>query len=191
MSVIVIDPPAVMPVSLEEARQHLRIDGGDEDAYLSGLVEAAVGAIDGPSGCLGRAVCRQTLELRLSAWPFCPIELPYPPAASVEAVSYVDDAGALQDLPEGGWRIIPAGTGIARLDRPFGMSWPSARRDAESIRIRYLAGYENGKVPAPIRQAILLMVGELYAQRENASDRPRAEVPLAAERLLAPFRVWA
>ena len=45
------------------------------------------------------------------------------------------------------------------------------------------------QVPAPIKQAVLLMVGTYYETRQTVSDRTYKEIPQSAEFLLMPYRV--
>ena len=56
-----------------------------------------------------------------------------------------------------------------------------------NIAIAFTAGYGDAEsdVPAPIREAILEIVADLYANRGETN----VETPLAALALLAPYRV--
>jgi uncharacterized phiE125 gp8 family phage protein len=47
-----------------------------------------------------------------------------------------------------------------------------------------------GIVPEPIRQAMLLLVGHWYEHREQASPASIEQIPVAAQSLLAPYRVF-
>lgn len=192
MSVVVITPPAAPVVTLGDAKKHLRAeDFNDDDSYIESLVAAATGIIDGPAGWLGRALITQTLELR--ADEFCDdIALRYPPIASISSVKYDDGDGVEQTLSSGVYRLV-GNPSAPRLARVYGESWPSTRWQSEAIRVRYVAGYgaASTAVPPPIRQAILLMVGELYENREAASDAPRTELPFAVNALLSPFRIFS
>jgi uncharacterized phiE125 gp8 family phage protein len=202
MSVVVIDPPEYPVVSLEEAKVHLRVDHDDDNDYIESLVAVATATIDGPTGWLGRCLVEQTLEWRGSGFGPCDGRLPYPPVAEIESVKYDDGAGVEQTIPDTDYRLVGQ-PGQPRIVRAYGSSWPSARCDDESVRIRYTAGWPvetegdgDGAVtiwtgPAPIRHAILLMVSELYENREAASDRPRTELPFAVTALLSTFRVFA
>jgi hypothetical protein len=48
-------------------------------------------------------------------------------------------------------------------------------------------------VPAPIKAAVLLMVGDLYENRETVAEGAPApvEMSMTVERLLSPYRVWS
>lgn len=177
MSVTVITPPEPI-VSLDEAKQHLRVEHDSDDAYIDGLIAVATSAIDGPSGWLGRALGEQTLETRFDCWPR-PLKLPYPPEIEIVSVTYIDPAGVEQSWP---------------LTEPLPYDdLPAVRGRRADIRIRWKAGYPAGKVPGAIRHAILLMVGDLYANRENGGPSASAaavNMPVTADRLLQPFRVY-
>lgn len=68
--------------------------------------------------------------------------------------------------------------------------------DSGTVTVRYRAGYPlvdgRSTVPAPIRHAILLMVGHLYGSRDAVTTTAAqpAVLPLGIEALLAPYRVW-
>jgi uncharacterized phiE125 gp8 family phage protein len=198
-SVVVIVPPAVPAVSLDEAKAQLRVDHGEDDALIAHLVAAATAALDGPDGWLGRALVRQTLELRCEAFPAgCNfIALPLPPlvAAGPIALTYADAAGSDRLLDAADYRVIGAGgRGQAYLALAYGKAWPAARRQPESVRLRFDAGYGAGaEVPAPIRHAILLMVGHLYEHRGEVAETAAALqlLPAGADALLAPYRIYA
>ena len=70
---------------------------------------------------------------------------------------------------------------------------PAVRGRAGDIRIQWRAGYEAGKVPAPIRHAILLMVSHLFNNRDAVTTTAAqpATLPLGVEALLSPYRVWS
>lgn len=182
MRVTVITPPQPI-VSMDEARAHLRVDEGEEDLLISSLIDVATAWLDGPDGWLGRALGEQVLEARLDTWPR-PLRLPCPPLLSVEAASYVDPNGVVQQIPIVG--------GLLDLG-----SWPCVRGREGDIVIRYRAGYvsSNGAstVPAPIRHAILLMVSHLFNNRDavTVTAAQPAKLPLGVDALLSPFRVWS
>ena len=189
MRIFVVTPPDAV-VSLEEAKDHLRVRHDEEDELIRAYVAAATSHIDGPHGWLGRAIGVQTLEVRFPAFGTCGwIALPYPPAIDIVSVEYVDDNGASATLdPE----AYETSGGMLRPTWPG--SFPAAAwRGAagETVRIQYRAGYEI--VPPAIKAAILLMVGDLYANRETvAIGFSVASVPMSTtvDNLLSPFRAF-
>jgi uncharacterized phiE125 gp8 family phage protein len=200
MRIIVITPPAPV-VTWEEADQHLRLDGDDEQREMvERLVKAATQHIDGPDGWLGRALGLQTLEARMCG--FCDlIRLPYQPIVDIVSVHYLDGTGQPVLVDPDTYELFGRNLGCA-----WGKSWPTPgayRGHAETVRIRYRAGYAvdpgadpvEPNVPEPIKQAILLMVGDMYRFTETASDMNIAptSIPMSTtvESLLSPFRVYA
>ena len=172
MVVSVIEPPEPI-ISWEEADKHLRLDGGaDQKAYVESLIAVATGWLDGPTGWLGRAV----LEARYEGWPQ-PLRLPCPPEIGIVSVKYVDQAGVEQNLPLDGSTVPYDGL-------------PAVRGREGDVRIQYRAGYAAGKVPAPIRHAILLMVSHLFNNRDAVTTTAAqpAVLPMGVEALLAGFK---
>ncbi|WP_296221167.1 head-tail connector protein [uncultured Sphingomonas sp.] len=185
-SVVVATAPAPV-ISLAEAKQHLKVSHSAEDALIEGMVAAATQTIDGPEGWLGRAVGVQTLEARFSLLFDRPsLRLPYPPVVELLTVRYLDRSGAERSADPADFDLY--GDAVS----PAGSTWPwegaSFRPDAG--RITYRAGYDT--LPAPIRVAILLMVGDLYRNRESTAAVAMSKVPMSTnvEALLSPFRVY-
>lgn len=199
--VVVIEAPAAL-VDLATAKAHLRVDHDDDDAIIGAYIAAACGHIDGPGGWLGRAIGPQTLELRADDFRGCDgqgaFDLPFAPIIDVVSVKYLDGAdGAEQTVTPTDYEITARST----LRPGYEIEWPTARSFADAVRIRYRAGYVAdptaetlvAAVPAPVVAAVLLMVGDLYANRETAAEggRPAVQMSLTVERLLAPFRIWS
>lgn len=197
MPVVVIDPPEAL-LDLPTVRAHLRLDDDDidNDLILGAYMAAAQAAIDGPGGWLGRCIGKQTLELRLNGMVDASgailtdtIALPYPPLIGVTSFTYQDANGVDTMLAPAGFTSV-GGSIIA----PYGTVFPSGRFAPEAVRIRYTAGYDT--VPPAIVAALLLMVGDLFANRATTIDgraSGAAAVPmsLTVEALLSPFRVFA
>lgn len=189
MRVLVITP-AEQVVSLEMAKEHLRVMHSREDALISAYIAAAQAHIDGPDGWLGRAIGAQTLEMHLPAFGACGwIALPYPPSVEIEAIEYIDAAGSTVTLDQSQYQLS------GNLVRPvWPASFPSAAwrgPGAETVIVRWTAGYDEA--PQPIRVAILLMVGDLYANRETtALGLSASAIPMSTtvENLLAPYRIY-
>lgn len=175
-------------ISLDEALEHLRADDSDDQALIEALVAAATGHIDGPDGWLGRAIGEQVLEAYVPAPALIGATvLPYQPIidiVSVEARS--DDGWDLLDpvfYELRGKYLAFKGAFRSAIDWRIG--------EAEAMRVRYRAGYE--KLPPALKAAILLMVGDLYRNRETVTTSASAQaIPMSTSvaNLLNPFRVW-
>jgi uncharacterized phiE125 gp8 family phage protein len=173
MSLHLITAPARYPVTLIEAKEHLRVDDNNSDAYIDSLIEAATAMLDGRDGILGRCLVQQTWELRLPDWQQA-IEIPLPPLVSVSSVKYLDTGGVEQTLSTSYYDVIDQGFGMSVIQPAYGQSYPSVRSQPNAIRIRYVAGYASvsnggltGTIPRPIIQNILNRIGDMYENRQN------------------------
>lgn len=167
-----LSPPVVEPVTLAEARQHLRltVDERDQDAYILGLVGAARAMVEARLGvALSPQQFRATfpdggLELRL----------PNPPlltGASYPLVVAVDGTTLAESAYEVDSDARPA---VVTLD---------SGTTAKTV-VTYWAGAE--RIAPQIRSAILLLVGHLFIARDGAE---RVDMPPAVETLLASASV--
>ncbi|WP_139317512.1 head-tail connector protein [Rhizobium oryziradicis] len=194
MLVSVIEPPTAV-VTVDEARAHLRLDHTDDDGLLETLIKAATGWIDGPAGWLGRCIGGQVLEMRLARWPSrgSDLPLPYPPVVQIEQVAHLGSDGNEQPVSDTLYRL--AGN---RLWLMPDFVAPVGGDEPYPVRIRYWAGYgamnaqgqwEND-APATIKAAILMLVGQWYANPEAvATATSNDTMPFAVEALLQPYRV--
>lgn len=170
------------PVTLAEAKLHLRVDGTDEDALITALISAA------------RETCEDRIEgtipvtgwrLTLDAFPDA-IKLPRGPVASVESVKYLDAAGVEQTLSPLDYLVDTVST-PGYIVPAYGKAWPETREQINAVEVEYTAG--SATTPAALKAWMLLAIGDMYANREASSDRP-AVAHGFADRLLDPFRVW-
>jgi uncharacterized phiE125 gp8 family phage protein len=192
--------PSGEPVQLAEARAHLRVDNTAEDALIAGFITAARMAVEADTG---RCLLPQDWELRMpcfgtwhsEAHGVTPgeVRLPHAPIIAVQAVATAGANGVETVLATTAWQAsIPSGPAASRaILRPAaGQCWPTPEPGVlDAVRIRYRAGYASvSAVPAPLRAAILLMVGDLFANREAASAANVTDNP-ACMRLLNPYRL--
>lgn len=203
MKVNVITPPAALPVSLDEAKEHLRIDfdlDDNEENLLDLYLRAACNHIE--QVICKRAFVTQTLELVMDHWPGYEIILPRPPLQEVLSVKYrdtygheyiVDPASYIVDTDSEPGRIVPAN----------GRSWPTNQLlyPVNAIRIQYKAGYPPGgeddndltiNIPADLKNAILLLTAQLYEYREPIMVGSASfinEVPFAVNALCYNYRI--
>lgn len=198
MRVLVITPPGEL-VSLDDAKKHLRVDHEDDDAYITGLVAAAVAWLDGPAGWLGRALGIQTLELvtdRFGDGCRTWIDIPYPPLIDIVSINYINSDGVETTLDPDAYEVA-----LGQLRPKWGGTWPSTRYQSDAARIRYRAGHSklNGDtppvlvddLPSPVKVAILMLVGQWYQNREPVVLGATVEqLPFAVEALLSSFRVY-
>lgn len=192
MAVKLITPPASEPVSVSEAKLHLRVDGADEDTLISGLITAARQYVEDYTQ---RALITQTWRLLLDEFPNGDtIHVPLPPLQSVNSVTYYDEDGALQTLPTTDYHVDPE-SAQGRVVLTDGKCWPTTQTRPNAVTIEFVAGYgDAASVPQAIKQAILLLVAHWYEHREavviGTSGNVAKEAAFAVDALLTPYRVW-
>jgi uncharacterized phiE125 gp8 family phage protein len=161
------------------------VDISEDDALISGLIKAARETAE---VYCRRAFVTQTLELVLERWP-CggTIELGRGPVQSVTGITYKLLGGSVLTLDSGAYVV---GLNTQRISLMPGYAWPSdTLYPVEPVRVTYTAGYgAAAAVPQAIKQAVLLLVGLLYEQREAAAERPGQEIPFGVKSLLGTVR---
>jgi uncharacterized phiE125 gp8 family phage protein len=190
MSLKLITAPTVLAVSLAEVKLHLRVDLSDDDAMITSLIGAATEAAE---QITLRALLPQTWELALDAFPEA-FELTRIPVASVTSLKYLDAAGVDTTLSTSLYKLDVANDFAPAVVVPaYGETWPAARAEVNTVRLRYLAGYTNAEaVPNAIKQWIKLQVGTMYEAREGelVIQGGTAVKPGFADALLDRYRVW-
>jgi len=194
MDLRLLTGPTSEPVLLAQAKAHLRIDDGNpDDALIAGMLSAAREAVENYTG---RALMPQTWQMRLPKFPADQgaIRVPIAPLISVSELRIVDTTGAEAVLSASAYQVeAPTGPQAApgRILPAAGTTWLATQADTlGAVRVTFQAGYANAAaVPAAIKSAVLLVLGELYEQREASAVRAPADIP-AVSRLMAPYRVW-
>jgi len=193
---IVISAPAVEPVSLSEARLHLRMDSDItvDDSLIESLIVSARGIAEHE---LGRKLITQSWDMVLDAFPSSDESIRLHSALwqpqSIAQIVYLDSAGAVQTMDPADY-VLDAQSWPGYVFLAEGASWPADIGDgANAVKIRVVCGYGNAgsDVPSPIKAWMKLQIGTMYAQREGiivgtgASDLPS----FFSDRLLDPYRV--
>lgn len=216
LSTQLITPPGAEPITLAQAKQHLRCDFDDEDSLIEGLIKAAR---EYAEKYTRRAFFTQTWKRTLDhfplithfdrsrtpnerdSWPYgtwlwdkLTIELPHPQTVSVTSIIYLDPSGIEQTLDPSAYNVdvtsIPA-----RITPTQGKVWPIVQTYVPgSVVITFVAGsygdgVETNSMPQSIVQAMLLLIGHWYQNRESVSALTMKTVPMAVNALLDFHRV--
>jgi uncharacterized phiE125 gp8 family phage protein len=188
MPLILAAAPATEPIALAEAKAHLRVDGSAEDTLIASLIVTSRLHVEAAAGL---ALITQSWSWFRDAWPPGPaLDLPLRPVQSVAALRIYDAGGAAAALDPAGYILDGAGA-PPRIVRQGALVWPVPGRVANGIEVAFTAGYGDAAedVPAPIRQAILLLVAHWYEHRAPAEPgAPARPLPDMVSELLAPFR---
>lgn len=187
MPLQLVNSPSLEPVSLSEAKLHLRVDAAEDDTLIAALIQAARIHAE-------MLTARQLLPARwrLVQDRFTPvIRLDRSPVLSVLSVRYLDMAGLWQTMPAADY-VVESSSEPARITPAFGKIWPPTLPQIGSVEILFDAGYADAlHVPEGIKRWMLLRVGSLYQHREEMSVIPAGRLdPLPfVDSLLDPYRV--
>lgn len=185
-----ITPPALEPITLADAKEHLRIDGTADDAYLTGLISVARETCENYTRM---AFLTQTWDMVLDATGFC-IDLPRPPLQSVTGIYVTDDVAVETTVDPLSYRVDM----ISEPGRVFlkpGYTWPYYTSPA-GFRVRYTAGYTTAaSVPNGLRKAVKLLTAYLYENRGEAKGTitfagQMGQLPDDVKIMLDPFKVY-
>lgn len=181
-----VTPPTIEPVSLEEAKSHLRVLHDHEDALIDALIQSAR---EQAESFTRRALIAQTWEISLDDLPRYGFQVFPSPLMSVESITYLDGEGLPQTLPSDQY-IVVADPHSPAVVPAYGVTWPMTLGFKNCVTVRAVCGYGSnpGDVPAVIRSAMLLMIGDMYQHRETIVQGSVSEIPMTAERLMWPKR---
>ncbi len=185
-SLVVVTAPTVEPVTLADAKAHLRVTSNAEDALISARIKAARRWCE---RYCRRGFITQTVRLRMDEFPDEDdgdvIFLPWGKVASVTSITYVDTGGTTQTMDAADY-ITDLDNVPARVSPAYGYLWPLAREQLGSINVTYVVGASTAE--DDVKAALLLVLGDLYENREASIIGASYVVNPAVEALLAPHR---
>lgn len=206
MSLKRLSGPSGEPVTLAEAKLHLRVTETSQDALISALITAARGAAE---QITRRQLMTSQFLLTLDRFPWpgatdfggwppigigllpgggrgimtarlaswYTLELPKAPLQTVDEIKYLDSLGAEKTLAATTDYVIDSAREPARLAPAYGKYWPSTLPQINAVQVKFTAGYGNAAaVPEGIKAWIKLMIGALYENRELVVVLQRGQV---------------
>lgn len=191
MGLRLVTGPTVEPVSLEEAKLHLRVDITEDDYLIQWLIQAARETAEDISGW---RLCTQTWDYYLDEFPSgSELALPNPPLVSVTSISYtLEGAGVASTFAAASYQVDAVSV-PGRVLLRSAYSWPAdVLEPANGVVVRFVCGFGTPEaVPQQIRQAMFLMLGHWYENREAivSSGAVPKELPLGVSALLWMRRV--
>lgn len=151
------------------------------------LVALLAAAVDRAENFTGLSIRLKSYEGALDAFPDCGgvIEIPNPPLVELISVLYGNDS---EMLAFDDWALDDYSQ-PARVKPLAGAAWPTFAYPLAGVKIAFDAGYYADTLPAAIRQALLLMVGDWYEHREDSGDKQNFPINNGVMALLRPYRV--
>lgn len=205
-------PPVAEPVSLAEVKAQLTLETDEDDVLISTMIGAAR---EHAEGHCNRGFVEQTIELTLDAFPssartshtcaygFYPylcqacslfIELPFGKLAEEPEIElkYINAAGDEITLVEDTDYVVDAVSVPGRIHLAPNKSWPTTRPQWNAVKVTYTVGSAIDDVPASVRQAILLLVSQMYEHRTpEVTGVAVASIKFSYEALLSQHRIYS
>lgn len=179
-----INPPATEPISLEAAKLFLRIDHENEDSLIQGFIRQAREQVE--------TLCQRTLIERAQRLTFAP---PFKRCLYLKTTPLQFVSNMRLHLKDGGEEEVDLSTLDINLRANPAMLKPKTlglfgyhnRSDIQAITVEVLAGYGDmpDDIPMPLRQAMLLLIGQAYEAR-SGGDVPG--IPMMVDALIMPYR---
>lgn len=152
-----------LPVTLEEARTHLRLMPGDLDTHVAALLDAATEYCETVCGRSLRV--SHTLTQKYDGWPCGLVKFDRQPVTAITSVTYYDADDASQTVSSGNYRLLASSEAGAVLEFDADFTKPTLSDRVDAVTITYTAGYTE--VPARAKAAIMLKLAELFGNLEE------------------------
>lgn len=186
--VVTVDELEDEPITLDEAKLHLRVDISDDDATIAEKLTMAREYVENATGL---ALGVKTFTAVLDNFPVRPpykIEIPRSTVDEITDIKYVDDNGVEQTMDPADY-ALDAYVSPARITPKFGGVWPAITTKPSAVRVTFTTA---GVVAAAAKGAIKLLLGHFYENREaTISGTIISELPLGVQNLLSQLKVRA
>jgi len=176
-----------LPVSVDDCKSDLRIDGSTEDSLIESYIQAASKLC---SEIVGRKLINETWKLSLKT-ASATIDLPFNPCSSITEIQYYDSDNNAQTLSTSDFNLYSYDD-ISQIETVSGFSWPQLYNRRDALNITFVTGYgaAASDIPDTIKRAIRLTVAHWYEHREGVVMGVTAsEIPYGIHLLLNVERV--
>lgn len=162
-------------LTLDEAKNHLRVDHDDEDSLISSLIAAVCQMLDGETGLYGFNIGSQVWKW--TGYPRCyKFEIEMPNVTAITEVKYYNSSNTLITDDLANWEL--AANNEEAYIWPVSGAWPTFYWRWDAFQIKYSVGFTE--IPADIKQAALLIIAAMYDNRGDADFT----IPAAAQALI-------
>ena len=176
--------PVDVAVTLDDAKEHLRVDHPDEDNLIDIYDRAATEAIENEAGI---SLTSQEFDVFMDCFPVRPAEirLGLGPIISVDTVKYTSTTQQTWSSAE---YEVDTKAGLIRPAEGF--SWPDTDEVYNAVEIRVTAGWTDAALPHALRAAVFLTIEHLYRNRNNVVEVQAGiqELPRGVTALIDPYR---
>jgi uncharacterized phiE125 gp8 family phage protein len=189
VELVTVSGPLTEPVTLAEAKSHLRVEHTDEDTFIESLITAARIVVEGRTGM---KLVTQTVEVRADSFQekaFLTsrgglsrpaynevISLRCAPVQSLESIKYYNDVDVDTTMPSSSyWEDLSSTPARVQVKD----SWPSTNERIGNVRVRLTVGFTDAAlIPEHFKRVMLLLIGHWNENRElSISGTIITEIP--------------
>ena len=188
MGLNILTDAASEPISLAEAKDHIRLEIADDDTIVAANITAATLYVEGE---IERQLVTATWKLTLDGFPTddSAISLNMPPIQSITSIKYLDTVDGTQQTWDSSLYSLDTTSSPGRVYPSFGETYPATRAIQNSVEIEFIAGYGIGSaVPENLKSAVKLMFAHYYENRDAVLFGSMSELPMAVNALLRKFK---
>jgi uncharacterized phiE125 gp8 family phage protein len=174
-------------IDVGEVKTHLKISASTEDTYLTNLISVATEMVQNYTG---QILMSTTYDLKLPYF-INRIDIQRVPVTDVSLFTYYNSSNGLTTITASDYSVTyslndtdsPLPTTIIPAEN---FTYPDTYPRMDAVTIRFVAGYSSADdVPMAIKQAMLLIIGQLYLNRTDMVYK----MPVLSEYLLNPYRL--
>ena len=184
---LLVQGPAIEPVTLDEIRTDLRLDNQD-DLLLSSLITSARMVVEAHTGA---RMITQRWDIMFDTWPkqdVSVLRLLHWPVTDVEDIYILGDGRQQVDrnLYE-----VEVTSRIPQIILRKGSRWPALKRDKLGVLVSITAGFGDmiTDIPEPLRQAIRFLVAHWYEERDWQGGTQSLKMPGMVTTLIQPYKL--
>ena len=194
------DAEYLLQLPLADVKAHLRVSWTSEDSYITTLIRSAYNIAEGYTNL---SLIPKTHEMFLDRFPNSYdgskedewLDLVNSCGGlSITTIKYYDADNVYTTWNSSNYNVDEPGITWGRVYPKVDKVFPSTADRPQAVEVKYDTGFDNATagdvLPDAIRAAILILIGNLYENRQdNIVGRIASELPMTAKVLLAPYRM--
>jgi len=173
-------PPTWWPISLEDAKAHLRVSHTEEDAVIWDMLRAATEIVEREAWV---QLNEKGITIYMDVWENVRLES-FSPIQAVNSIKYYDANNTLQTLAASSYDVD-------LLSDPMKIdidSTPVLYDKFNTVEIALTVGYtEDCKIPAGLANCVKMVLGDLYENRQNVSPTATHEIQRGTREMIGLF----